>query len=120
MAQRSNEPIFWSIFGAGGVVTALALPGLVLVTGLAFPLGLIPAEALAYERVSGFAGSLIGAAIVLAVIFLSLWHAGHRIFHSLHDFGVHTNMERWKKICYGAAAVGGAWAALMLLVLLLF
>jgi fumarate reductase subunit D len=117
MAKRSNEPIFWSIFGAGGVVSALALPGLVLVTGLLVPLGWLPEAALSYERVSGFAGSLLGSAIVLAVIFLSLWHAGHRIFHSLHDFGVHANMGRLKKICYGAAAAGGAWAALMLVVL---
>lgn len=117
MAKRSNEPIFWSIFGAGGVVTALLLPGLVLVTGMLVPLGWLPAKSMTYERLSGFAGDPIGALVVLAVIFLSLWHAGHRIFHSLHDFGVHTRMATWKKVCYGAAAAGGAWAVLMLVLL---
>ena len=116
MPKRSHEPIFWSLFGAGGVVSALALPGAVLVTGLAWPLGLIPADALDHARISAFAGSLPGALILLAVIALPLWHAAHRIFHSLHDFGVHRGLDRWKRICYGTAAAGAAWAALVLLV----
>ena len=32
--RRSNEPVFWALFGAGGVIAALAFPALVLVTGL--------------------------------------------------------------------------------------
>ena len=34
MRRRSNEPVFWVLFGAGGVVAAVALPAMVLVTGL--------------------------------------------------------------------------------------
>jgi fumarate reductase subunit D len=117
MFKRSDEPLYWTLFGAGGVLVALALPALVLITGLAWPLGLLPAESLGYERLSGLLRSPIGALAMLAVVFLSLWHAAHRIFHSLHDFGVHANMGRWKALSYGAAAFGGAWAALMLIVL---
>lgn len=115
--KRSDEPIFWSLFGAGGVVAALALPGLVLVTGIAGPFGLLSRGALGYERVSGFAGSLLGSLMLLAVISLTLWHAAHRIFHSLHDFGVTGNRETWKRVCYGTAMAGTVWAALMLALL---
>ena len=113
--KRSNEPIFWALFGAGGMVAALALPGLVVVTGLAWPLGLMPDEALSHERIAGFAGSLLGGLALFVVISLTLWHAAHRIFHSLHDFGVHRGLGVWKVVCYGAAALGTLRAALALL-----
>lgn len=118
MAKRSHEPIFWSLFGAGGVLTALALPGVVIITGLAWPLGLMPADALGYERAAGLAGSLLGGAFLFALISLSLWHAAHRIFHSLHDFGVQRGLGVWKAVCYGAALAGTVWTALVVLTLL--
>jgi fumarate reductase subunit D len=42
MKARTNEPIFWSLFGAGGVVVAFVLPMLILLTGIAYPLGWLP------------------------------------------------------------------------------
>ncbi|HSV19430.1 MAG TPA: fumarate reductase subunit D, partial [Casimicrobiaceae bacterium] len=44
--KRSNKPIFWSLFGAGGMLAALIGPMLVFMTGLAIPGGfLLPPEA---------------------------------------------------------------------------
>jgi len=111
MSKRSHEPIFWSLFGAGGVVAALVLPALVLITGLAWPLGLMSDGALGYERMSSVAGSLLGGLVLFGVIALTFWHAAHRIFHSLHDFGVHRGLGVWKMVCYGAAFVGTLWTA---------
>ena len=37
--QRSSEPFFWSLFGAGGVVVAFIVPMLIFITGVAGPLG---------------------------------------------------------------------------------
>ena len=96
------------------MVAALLLPALVLITGLAWPLGLMSDGALGYARMSGVAGSLLGGLVLLAVIALTFWHAAHRIFHSLHDFGVHRGLGVWKVVCYGAAFVGTAWTAVML------
>jgi len=115
MPKRSNEPIFWSLFGAGGVVSAMVLPALVLLTGLAWPLGLMSEGALGYERMSSFAGSLIGGLALFVVISLTFWHAAHRIAHTAHDFGVHRGLGVWKAICYGAAGVGTLWTAVVLL-----
>jgi fumarate reductase subunit D len=37
--KRSNAPIFWALFGAGGMLSALLGPMLVFITGIAVPLG---------------------------------------------------------------------------------
>jgi len=41
---------------------------------------------------------------VFAVIVLFIWHAAHRIFHSLHDVGIHTGTFA-RLLCYGGALV---------------
>ena len=38
--KRSIAPVFWLLFGAGGMLAALAGPALVLITGLAAPTGI--------------------------------------------------------------------------------
>src|SRR5207249_4193861 len=37
--RRPVEPLFWLLFSAGGVVTALMVPVLLLLFGVVFPLG---------------------------------------------------------------------------------
>ncbi len=102
MQWKHNEPFFWSLFGAGGVVTAFITPILVLVIGILIPLGILPAEILDYERMLGFAGTLIGKLLLLVIIALTFWHCVHRIYHSLHDFGYHPG-PGIKLLCYGIA-----------------
>ena len=104
--RRSNEPIFWSLFGAGGVIASLILPVLILITGIAVPLGIMPAETLSYERMSGFIDGWFGKLFVFAVISLTFWHAFHRIYHSLHDFGIHAGLGVFRVLAYGIALVG--------------
>ena len=45
--KRSNAPIFWGLFGAGGMIAALVGPMLVFITGIAVPLGIMTAAYLA-------------------------------------------------------------------------
>lgn len=104
--KRSNEPVFWSLFGAGGVVSALLLPVLVLVIGIAGPLGLLGSGALDYERAITFASGLFGKLFLGVVISLTFWHACHRIYHSLHDLGINTSRGPWTILFYGLAALG--------------
>jgi fumarate reductase subunit D len=100
---RSNAPVFWLLFGAGGMLSALLGSALVLITGFAAPLG-VPHELLAYARVVALAHGLLGKAALFGVISLFAWHAAHRIFHSLHDVGVHAGVVA-KLLCYGSALV---------------
>jgi fumarate reductase subunit D len=99
MAKRSNEPIFWSLFGAGGTFAAFISPVMILITGILVPLGLL-GDALSYDRMYAFVGNPLIKLIFLAVILLPLWHAGHRIFYTLHEVGIHGGAGM-KAVCYG-------------------
>ena len=113
--KRSNDPIFWSLFGAGGMLAALVGPALVLVTGIAVPAGiLVSPDLMSYQNIFGFAQHWIGKIIVFAVIVLFLWHAALRIFHMLHDFGVHAGTGA-KLVCFGLPLVCTIGAAYILL-----
>jgi fumarate reductase subunit D len=113
--KRSNAPIFWLLFGAGGMLSALLGTALVLITGIAVPLGwTLPTDWMSYPRTQAFAQQWLGKAFLFVVIALFAWHAVHRIFHSLHDVGVHAGMAA-KWVCYGTAAVLTVVAAVALL-----
>ena len=113
--KRSNAPIFWSLFGAGGMLSALFGPMLVVITGIAVPLGfMLPADAMSYPKMLAFAQNFIGKGFILAVIALFLWFAAHRIFHSLHEVGIHAGVGA-KLICYGSAFVATIISAVVLL-----
>jgi fumarate reductase subunit D len=104
--KRSNQAPFWLLFGAGGMVSALIGVALVIITGLAGPLGLFgTADPTTYENLHAFARNPLGGLFIFVVIALFLWHAAHRIYHTLHDFGIHLNVFWWL-CCYGVAALG--------------
>ena len=112
--RRSHEPIFWLLFGAGGMLSALIGAMLVFITSFAVPLGLLPADAFSYANMLAFAQHFIGKAFIFAVVALFFWHAVHRIFHSLHDVGIHAGLKA-RLLCYGTALLGTlltAWALL--------
>jgi fumarate reductase subunit D len=53
--KRSNEPIFWALFGAGGMLAALIGPALVFITGIAVPNGLMfAADTMSYANMLAF------------------------------------------------------------------
>ena len=103
--RRSNAPIFWGLFGAGGMLSALLGPMLVFITGIAVPLGfLLPGDLMSFPRMLAFAQNWAGKGFVFAVIALFIWHAAHRIFHSLHDVGIRAGTLA-KVLCYGGALI---------------
>jgi fumarate reductase subunit D len=115
--KRSNEPVVWALFGGGGMLSALIGPVLIFITGIAVPLGLLlPTQTMNYETMLAFTRNPIGKAVVLAVISLFLFHGCHRMYHSLHDVGVHTGL-REKRWFYGSAVAGTVVAAVLLLVI---
>ncbi|WP_299664478.1 fumarate reductase subunit FrdD [uncultured Psychromonas sp.] len=115
---RSHEPIFWGLFGAGGMLTAFLTPVMVVITGLLIPLGLMDAEHLSYEKLHQFVSSWYGAPIVLVLVALPLWHTLHRIFHSLHDLGIKRGRDWQQVICYGFAFAVSVFVFTLLLQML--
>lgn len=114
--SRSHEPVFWSLFGAGGMLAALVGPALVFITGIAVPLGLLPAELMSYERLLAFAGHWAGKLCAFGIVALFLWHAAHRIAITLHDLGIHARLAT-QVACYGFALFGSlvaGWALLFI------
>ncbi len=115
MIKRSNKPIFWSLFGGGGMLSALIGPMLIFITGIAVPLGLLlPADTLRYERMLAFTHHPVGKLFLLAVISLFLFHGCHRMYHLLHDFGIHVS-ARLKATFHGFAIIGTLLAFYILL-----
>lgn len=115
MSARSKQPIFWLLFGAGGMLSALVGWMLVFITGVAIPAGLLFApDAMSYDHMLAFHRHWAGKAFTFVVISLFLWHGAHRIFHSLHDVGVKArSASAW--VCYGIAFAGTLAAAAALL-----
>lgn len=107
--KRSDEPVWWSLFGAGGTWFAMITPITVLVLGILAPLGVIDAEALSYERVSSFATSIIGALFIIGTLALPMWHAMHRVHHGMHDLKFHRcgRENRLLRLCNHHLRTGG-------------
>jgi fumarate reductase subunit D len=113
--KRSNAPLFWALFGAGGMLAALIAPALVFITGIAAPTGFIlPADAMSYEHVVALASNVFGKIALLAVVSLFMFHGGLRMYHSLHHLGFHTGTGS-KIVIFGVALLAtivAAWALL--------
>ena len=69
---RSNKPLVWGPFAAGGTLTAFLTPVLVVVT-------LLQPSGLSYESMHAFAGHWLVKLAFAGVIGLSLWSAAHRL-----------------------------------------
>ena len=83
---KSNKPIVWSLFAAGGTLAAFLAPVLALLLVLV-ALGHAP-TGLGWGTMSAFASHWLGKLSLLVVISLFLWHAAHRLRVTLHDFGL--------------------------------
>lgn len=103
MKPRSNAPVFWLLFGAGGMLSALFGTALVFLTGIAAPLGWpFGARFMDYPHMLAFSQHWLAKGFIFAIVMLFAWHAVHRIYHSLHDIGVRTGTAA-KLVCYGGA-----------------
>jgi fumarate reductase subunit D len=103
--KRSAAPVFWLLFGAGGMLAALAGPALVLITGLAAPTGTgLSAGFMAFGRATAFAQHPLGKLVLLAVIALFAWHGAERIYLTLRDMHLGSKQAlAW--LCYGSSGL---------------
>src|SRR5262245_4911066 len=113
MAKRSIEPLLWILFSGGGVLAALLIPILLLLFGLAFPLGwLSPPD---WEYLLALVRHPVTRGVLFLLCMLSLFHWAHRFRYTLYD-GLqikHLN-EVINAFCYGGAVVGSVLAGYVL------
>ncbi len=105
-SKRSNEALWWSLFSAGGVMSALFVPVLILSTGLIVPFFVTDGDQTVYERLHGIASFWLVRVALLGIIVMTLFHCAHRIRHVLQDLGLHGMVGVLSVICYGAAFAG--------------
>jgi succinate dehydrogenase subunit D len=110
--SKSNKPIVWGPFAAGGTLTAFLTPVVILLTLLA-ALGHVPAL-LSYDRLHAFAGYGLIKVVLVGVVFLSLWSTAHRLRITCYDLGVRAD-TLVATIVYAVAIAGTLASALILL-----
>jgi fumarate reductase subunit D len=111
--KRSAEPFIWLGFSAGGVVSALAVPALLFLFGLAFPLGWIdPPD---HAHLLSVVRHPLTRLALLGLCVLSLIHFAHRFRFTLLD-GL--QLRRYDRLVatgtYGTALAGSAIAGWLL------
>jgi fumarate reductase subunit D len=100
------EPIIWLLFGNGIMIGTMLLTGWLLVVGVAMPLGIVPADALEFDRAHTLGANLIGRLVLAALIVLPLWKGAHHIRSLSIDFGGADRDTAVATLVYGIASVG--------------
>ena len=115
--RPSNEPFFWAMFSAGGVIIALLMPVLIIITGF-----VVPAGGVDFDRLDALfgdgdlsSGAPLVRLIIFGVAFFTFMHAAHRIRHTLKDLGLRSIATPLAVVCYLGALAGAAWAATVVL-----
>jgi succinate dehydrogenase subunit D len=113
VTKRRIEPILWLLFSAGGVMAAVFLPILIVLFGLAIPLGWVQPD---YNQLHAVVSHWLTRLVLLGLIVLLLFHWAHRfkytVIHGLQLARVETPIS---VLSYGGALVGSAAALLIVL-----
>lgn len=105
---RSNEPIFWGLFSAGGMWAAIFSPIVIVIVAFIIPFGDVTTRSYLLKLIDTFAGK----SFLVLMISLPIWCGLHRILHLLHDFNIHP--RRGKLLTYSLAFAWSAHAVYLL------
>ena len=115
--RTTPEPFVWLLFSAGGVVAALVLPVLLVLFGVAIPLGWVDAPD--HAHLLAVLRNPLTRLVLTGMSALALVHAAHRLRFTLeHAFQLRRYDSIIATVCYGGALVGTAAAAYLMLVAL--
>ncbi|MGA9572351.1 MAG: hypothetical protein WBS20_00240, partial [Lysobacterales bacterium] len=70
-------------------------------------------DGLQFEQIHAFSASWLGKACLFIVLFLSVWHAAHRLRVVAHDFGIRKD-ALVANVVYTVAAIGTVLTAFYL------
>ena len=101
-----TAPLFWLLFAGGGTASAMLLPVMVAITGIAVPAGWIDKDDLA-----ALLRNPITRVVLVGLVFLFLFHWAHRFRYALVDLGLGwLGKQAW--LFYGLAIAGTIVAGL--------
>jgi fumarate reductase subunit D len=113
VTKRRIEPILWLLFSAGGVMAAVFLPILVVLFGLAIPLGWMEPD---YSHLHAVVSHWLTRLVVLGLLVLMLFHWAHRFRFTLqHGLQLGRLATPLAVLCYGGALLGSAATLLIVL-----
>jgi succinate dehydrogenase subunit D len=113
MTKRHIEPILWLLFSGGGVVAAVFLPILVVLFGLAIPLGWVQPD---FNQLYAVVSHWLTRLVLLGMLVLMLFHWAHRFRYTLHDgLQLRALATPIAVLCYGGALVGSIAALIVVL-----
>src|SRR5690554_442484 len=110
--RKPIEPFFWSLFGGGGTISALFLPILLLITGIAIPLGWINPS---HGHLNAILDPWYSRLLVFGIVSLSMFHWAHRFRFTLHEgLQLHPYDKTIAVLCYGLAVVLTVFSVIVL------
>jgi fumarate reductase subunit D len=114
MTKTLVEPLRWALFSAGGMLAAMLIPGLLLLFGVAFPLGwLDPPD---HEHLLAVLRHPITRLVLLGLCVLALFHWAQRFRYTLFDgLQLKRHSDIINFLCYGVATAGSLIAGNLLL-----
>ena len=114
-AKKSIDPFFWSLFGAGGALSAMLIPAFLFLIGIATPLGWV--EPPSFESIQTVLLHPIARLVTVSLVSLSLFHWAHRFRFTLYDaLQLKHLFQLVAVLSYGGALVGSVITAYVLLV----
>ena len=116
--EHKSEPFWWGMFSQGGVIAALLIPIHIFLGGIAIHLGLIDADLMSHERLTGLLQNPLVKLYLCVLLIFPLYHAAHRIRYTLAEIGLHSLAKVLPFLCYGGALVGTAVVLYILWVLI--
>ena len=109
---KINKALFWSLFAAGGTLTAFDFPVLVLI--VLFAAQGNPPAIMSFDQMHGLLANWFGKLVAFGTVSLALWHAAHRLRTALHGLGIRAD-GLVAAAGYGVALIGTVLTAYYLL-----
>lgn len=114
MTRTSTKPLLWLLFGAGGMLTALLAPVLLLLFGIAVPFGWVDPPS--HRHLLALLHSEVVHYGLLCLCVLALFHWAYRFYFVLRDT---LRLRRGDRLlltaCYAGAITGSAAACFVIL-----
>ncbi len=111
---KSIKPFMWFLFSAGGMISAMLFPVLLIITGVIIPYELTGESVSSLQRIQHAVHNPIIKTIIFFVISLPFYHWAHRFRFTLIDMGLKPFSLMISTICYGGAVIGTIMTAFIL------